>query len=399
MRDGERVGQYGLEGYFEEDLSGVSGILEGDTDINGRLIQTGYRRRIDPQQGVDLVLTVDRTIQAFACNKLVEYVEAFESVGGTIIIVDPNSGAVLTMCSVPSFTPNTYNEVEDISIYMNPAISIVYEPGSVFKPITMAAAIDNNNVTPETTYIDEGKVEIGKYTIRNSDGKASGEVDMITLLNESLNTGAIFVQREMGKDQFRDYVHKFGFGRTTDIELGSELSGDVSSLDKRGDIFAATASYGQGITATPLQLVMAYAALANEGKLMRPYIIKETRNNGSIAVTEPVVVEEPISLRASTIISAMMVSVIRDGHAKSAGVDGYFIAGKTGTAQVAEEGEYGESTIHTFAGFGPIDNPEFAMVVKIDRPTYGIYAASTAAPVFGEIAKFMLQYLEVPPDE
>ena len=398
IKDSLRVGQYGLEGYWQEDLQGVQGILEGDTDITGTLIQTGYKKIEEPEKGTDFILTIDRTIQAFACQKLAERVEKIKAAKGTVIIVDPKTGAIIAMCSVPTFDPNKYNEVEDISVYLNPAISEAYESGSVFKPITMAAAIDSGSITPETTYIDEGKVKIGKYTIHNSDRKAHGEVDMITVLNESLNTGTIFIQRETGKDIFRDYVHKFGFGRITDIELGNELAGDISSLDKKGDIFAATASYGQGITVTPMQLVMAYAAIANEGKLMKPYIIKETRKNNKVNITEPSMVQESISLRASTIVSAMMVSVIEDGHAKSAGVDGYFIAGKTGTAQVAEDGKYGNSTIHSFAGFGPVDNPEFAMLVKLDYPQVEVYAASTAAPLFGEISKFMLQYLEVLPD-
>jgi stage V sporulation protein D (sporulation-specific penicillin-binding protein) len=399
LKDGNRVGQYGLEGYYQDELEGEEGILEGDTDITGTLIQTGYKRRIEPEKGADIILTIDRTIQAFACQKLAEYVEDLSAAKGTVVIVHPKTGAVIAMCSVPTFNPNTYNEVEDISIYLNPAISESYEPGSVFKPVTMAAAIDSGKITPETTFVDEGNVKIGKYTIRNSDGKAHGEVDMVYVLNKSLNTGTIFIQRETGKEIFRDYVHKFGFGRITDVELGNELAADISSLDKRGDIFAATASYGQGITVTPLQLVMAYAAIANEGKLMKPYIIKETRKNDKIEITEPSVVQEAISLRAATIVSAMMVSVIEDGHAKSAGVDNYFIAGKTGTAQVAQAGKYGESTIHSFAGFGPVDNPEFAMLVKLDHPQVGVYAASTAAPLFGEIAKFVLQYLEVAPDE
>ncbi|MBU2575706.1 penicillin-binding protein 2 [Patescibacteria group bacterium] len=395
----DRVGQYGLEGFFEEELKGKDGLLEGKTDILGRLIQTGPLKRNEPEPGTDFILTINRTLQAYVCNKLEEQIENVAAESGSVVIVNPDTGAILAMCSYPSFDPNKYNEVEDIKIYMNSVVASTYEPGSIFKPFTMAAAIDDEAVTAQTTYIDEGVEEIGKYKIRNSDGKAHGEVDMVFVLNESLNTGAIFVQRQIGNEKFKDYVEKFGFGRSTDIELGNELSGNISSLYKPGDIYAATGSFGQGITTTPIQIVMAYAALANGGKLMKPYIIQEKRQQDKIIYTEPSLVDEPISVQASTIISGMLVSVVRVGHAKSAGVEGYYIAGKTGTAQVAESGEYGNKTIHSFCGYGPVDNPIFAMLVKLDYPQYGIYAASTAAPLFGDIAKFILQYYEVPPDE
>ena len=393
------VGQYGLEAFFEEELKGKDGIIEGKTDILGRLIQTGSLKRVEPESGVDFVLTINRTLQAYVCNKLKEKVEDVGAQSGSVVIVNPDTGSVLAMCSVPFYDPNKYNEVEDIGVYVNPVVASSYEPGSIFKPFTMAAAIDEKVVTSETTYIDEGVEEIGKYKIRNSNGKAHGEVDMVFVLDESLNTGAIFVQRQIGNEKFKDYLEKFGFGRTTDIELGNEVSGNISSLYKSGDIYAATASFGQGITTTPIQLVMAFSALANGGRLMKPYIIQERRDAGKITFTEPSLVDQTISPQTSAIISGMLVSVVRAGHAKSAGVKGYYIAGKTGTAQVAESGGYGNKTIHSFAGFGPVDNPIFAMLVKLDYPQYGAFAASTAAPLFGDIAKFILQYYEVAPDE
>ncbi|OIO48927.1 MAG: hypothetical protein AUJ34_02120 [Parcubacteria group bacterium CG1_02_41_12] len=394
-----KVGQYGLEGFFENELKGKDGLIEGKTDIFGRLIQTGTLKRTQGEPGDDLLLTIQRTLQAYVCRKLDEKIEQIRAAGGSVIIVNPDTGAILAMCSSPSFDPNNYNQVEDISVYMNPAVSSSYEPGSIFKPFTMAAAINEKAVTSDTTYIDEGVEEIGKYKIRNSDNKAHGEVNMVTVLDESLNTGAIFVQRQIGNEKFKDYVEKFGFGRTTDIELGNEVSGNISSLYKDGDIYAATGSFGQGITVTPIQMVMAYAAIANGGKLMQPYLIAQRQRQDKTIVTEPVQIDEPISVQASTIISGMLVSVVRAGHAISAGVEGYYIAGKTGTAQVAEGGGYGSKTIHSFAGFGPVDEPVFAMLVKLDYPQYGAWAANTAAPLFGELAKFILQYYEIPPDE
>ncbi|MBI1961381.1 MAG: penicillin-binding protein 2 [Parcubacteria group bacterium] len=396
----ERVGQYGLEGFFESELKGADGVVSGATDVSGRLIQTAELERKEPESGIDLVLTIDRTLQTYACRKLAERVAEVGAASGTAIIVDPASGAVLVMCASPSFDPNAYSEVSDIGVYQNPAVASAYEPGSIFKPFTMAAALNEAAITPQTTYVDEGFVIVGEHRLNNFDGNGRGEVDMVTVLEQSLNTGAVFVQQRIGPEKFRDYAEAFGFGSETGIELPNELSGNTSSLEKRGDIWAATASFGQGITVTPLQIVMAYAALANDGTLMKPYIIKEKRRGDSvISVTNPSVASEAVHPRTATVVAGMLVSVVREGYDNHGGVPGYYLAGKTGTAQLAEGGVYGQATIHSFAGFGPVDSPRFAMLIKLDQPRYGRFASSTAAPVFGDIAKFIMQYYEVPPDE
>lgn len=396
----KRQGQYGLEGSFEDELAGKDGRVEGDVDITGRLIQTGNLKRVEPESGVDLVLTVDRIIQTYACQKLTEQAEKLGASGGDLVILEPGSGAIIAMCSTPAFDPNDYRKAKDISVYLNPSVALAYEPGSVFKAITMAAAIDSGQVSPETTYTDTGEIKFGSYTIKNSDEKAHGLTSMVGVLENSLNTGAIFAEQQLGNDDFLKYVKKFGFGKITEIELGHETGGDLNTLSRGKDINYATASFGQGITVTPLQLAVAYGALANGGKLMKPYIVKEKRRKDSIIETiEPEVAGEPISLRASTILSGMLVSVVRNGHSKRAAVPGYRLGAKTGTAQVAEGGSYGSKHIHTAIGYGPIDNPAFVMLVKLNDPKAGGFAESTAVPVFGEVAKFILQYYEIPPDE
>ncbi len=401
VKDESRIGQYGIEGYFEEELKGKDGYIEGKRDISGRLIQTAEYEKSDPEPGVNITLTIDRTLQSYIYYKLKEMVEAQQAESGTVIVADPETGAILAMCSFPSFDPNSYSNVEDIGVYLNPSVSSVYEPGSIFKSITMAGALDSGAVESKTTYFDEGFVKIGNYTIKNSDGQSHGEVDMVTVLNESLNTGAIFVQESLGVGKFNEYLKSFGFGQKTGIDIGQEVSGNISSLEKDGKIYGATASFGQGIAVTPIQILMSYAAIANGGKLMKPYIVREKEKDGKIIYkAEPTVVRETISVQSSSILSGMLVSVVRVGHAKYAGVPGYYIAGKTGTAQVADSsGGYGNQTIHSFVGFGPVDNPVFVMLVKIDKPKNARFAASTSAPLFGNIAKFILQYYEVPPDE
>ncbi|MFW0862256.1 MAG: peptidoglycan D,D-transpeptidase FtsI family protein [Candidatus Komeilibacteria bacterium] len=396
-------GQYGLEGYYNEELSGQIGRMQYHRDVLGRIIPTGDRVYERAEDGFDLILTIDRSLQFQTCSLLEKHAVKYGAEIGTVIIMEPNTGAIMAMCSYPDFNPNEYNMVESIDIYNNPAIFTAYEPGSVFKAITVAAAIDQGKVDPNSTYNDTGSVEIGKYTIKNAEEKSYGEQTVTQILEKSINTGAIWVAQQVGMNKFRDYVENFGFGSLTGISLNKEVAGNISSLDKKSDIFLATASYGQGITATPIQLITAFAALANGGKLMKPYVVdKIVFSSGVEEENKPVVVRQVISPKTSMTVSAMLASVVESGHAKLAGVDGYYIGGKTGTAQVANSntGEYDkDQTIHTFIGFAPIDNPKFVMLTKFDHPTNVQFAASSAAPLFSELAQFILQYLQVPTEK
>ncbi len=399
---GERLGRYGVEGYWNRELAGRAGYLETEKDPVGRWIGAAERNFRPAVDGADLVLTIDRNIQFVACQKLKEAVQKHGADGGAVVIMDPKTGAVLAMCGVPDFDPNAYSEVASIGVFNNPATFLPFEPGSVFKAITMAAALDAGKVLPNTTYEDTGAVQIGSYTIRNSDLKANGIQTMVDVLEKSLNTGAIFAVRRLGPSAFSKYVNNFGFGSATGIELDSEAPGDVSSLDKNGDIWSATASFGQGLTVTPLQLTAAYAALANGGKLYKPYIVDEVRkSDGSVVKTEPKVVRQVITKRASTLIGGMLVQVVENGHGKKAGVPGYYVAGKTGTAQIPRKDGQGyekDLTIGSFVGYAPVDDPAFVMLVKIEKPRDVQWAESSAAPLFGDIAEFLLQYMKIPPD-
>ncbi len=400
-KDGALRGRYGIEGYWNKELSGAAGELSAEKDVGGRWIPVADRTLNPAQDGADVVLTIDRTIQFFACERLKAAVANHQADGGSVVILDPKTGAVLAMCGAPDFDPNTYQKTADISVFNNPAIFGQYEPGSVMKVITMAAGIDRGVVGPKTTYEDTGEFKVGPYTIRNSDGKAHGIQTMTQVLDESLNTGAIFVQRAVGSDALRDYFEKFGFGATTGIELAAESPGDLSLLKKKSDIYFATASYGQGMSATPLQLASAYGAIANGGVLMQPQIVSDVRWSDTHHEThDPKQVRQVISARTATLLGGMLVSVVENGHGKKAGVPGYWIAGKTGTAQVPRDdgpGYKADVTIGTFAGFGPVEDPKFVMVVRVDHPRDVQYAESSAAPTFGEIAKFLLQYYHVQP--
>ncbi len=401
--DGSLSGKYGIEGYFNELLTGTQGYLLSERDIAGRLIAVGEREYEPAQDGADVVLTLDRTIQYKVCSSLKAAVERHGADGGSVIIVQPSTGKILAMCGAPDFDSNDYGDVASIDVFNNPAIFDAYEPGSVFKPLTMAAAIDAGAVTPATTFTDTGSVLVDGWPkpIGNAEGKVYGTVDMTQVLEDSINTGMIYAMRAMGMEAFVQYVKSFGFGQYTGIELETENAGTIDSLDIGAEIYAATASFGQGITVTPLQIVMAYAAIANGGVLKEPRIVDEIQYpDGTIEKHAARDIAQVVDPKTARLVSAMLVSVIEHGHGKRAGVPGYYIGGKTGTAQVAKSDGIGyaqDNTIGSFAGFGPVEDPKFAMIVRIDNPKDVVWAESTAAPLFGEIAEFLLQYFEVPP--
>ncbi len=397
----QRVGRYGLEGYFDEVLRGQPGSIQAERDPQGRRLTTGSIELTKARDGSDIVVTLDRRIQYEACAKLQEAVTRFEASGASMVIVDPRDGSLLAMCAVPDFDATSYRTVKDIAVFNNPNIFYQYEPGSIFKPVTLAAGLDSNKITPRSTYVDKGEEKIDQFTIRNSDKKAHGTQTMTDVLEKSLNTGTIHVQRLLGKDLFRTYVQKFGFGERTGVTLSTEVKGDVSALKRAGEIFAATISFGQGMAATPLQMAMAYVPLGNGGTMYRPRLVESFLHpDGRKEPVAPQVVGPVISSRTSHLISAMLVDVVENGHGKRAGVPGYYVAGKTGTAQIPNPkgGYLADATIGSFVGYLPAENPQFVMLVKIDRPKTVQFAESSAAPIFGEMAKFLVSYLQIPPE-
>ena len=400
--EGKEVGRYGVEGYWQEELAGNGGFFAGEKSAAGRLIPLAGISIEPAENGADIVLTLDRTLQFMACEKLNSAVKEYQASSGALIIMEPKTGAIRALCSWPDFDPNNYNQADSIQVYNNTAIFTPYEPGSIFKPITMAAALNEEVVTPETVFHDSGSVEARcKKPIKNAGEKSYGDQTMVGVLENSINTGLVFVAKKLGKNKLVEYIERFGFGVKDGIELDSEVSGTIESLrEKPGDevnCYAATASFGQGITATPLQMVTAIGAIANGGKLMKPYAVEEVRYaDGRVERTRPVEIRPVISPRAASLVAGMMVSVVDDGQARNARVPGYYVAGKTGTAQIPGPGGYSEDTNHSFVGFAPIDDPKFVMIVKFEKPARK-YADSTAAPTFAEIAKFALQYYGVAP--
>lgn len=402
--NGEGTGHYGLEEFFNKELFGSYGYLKSEKGASANLIIVNDREYVVPQAGSDLVLTIDRNIEFFACEKLKESVKKHEAQGGSVIIVEPKTGAILAMCAEPTFNPNDYKNVKDLSYFNNPNTLYQYEPGSVFKVITMAAAINEGKVSPSTTFQDFGEIMISGWNkpIRNSDFStkgAHGVVDMNYVLDNSLNTGSIFAMRQIGDTVFAKYVKNFGFGEKYGVEIGSESPGNINNLlkNKIKEIDAATASFGQGIAVTPLQMLMSYQAIANKGVLMKPYVVEKIVTAGQEEIISPKKIREVISPETAATISAMLVNIVEKGHSKKAAIDGYYIGGKTGTAQIATVGGYKKNEwIHTFIGIAPIDNPAFVMLTKIDSPKDVQYAEGSAVPLWRDIADFIIRYYQIP---
>ncbi len=400
IADNKKIGQYGIEGYYQDDLKGESGFLSGEKDTSGYGIPFLDRKLKKAVDGTDLVLTIDQNIQFKAKYELEQAVEKYQAQGGSIIIMDPFSGAILAMTSLPDFNPNQYGKVENMSIFQNPVIQELYEPGSVFKPITMAAGLDAGKVTPEAEYEDKGRMIINGSLIGNVDGKIYGRQTMTQVLEKSLNTGAYYVQEQLGRDLFREYVLKFGFDQPTGIDLAGERTGSLSNLYTAYDIDLATISFGQGIAVTPMQLLSAIGAIANKGNLMKPFVVEQMiRSDGEKIEIQPIKKDRVISSEAAESLTKMLVGVVENGSARLAKLEGYNLAAKTGTAQVPDfkEGGYTEETIHSFVGYAPAFDPKFAVLIKLDKPEGARFAATTCSPIFKNLSKYLFSYFEIPP--
>ncbi|MBI4030019.1 penicillin-binding protein 2 [Candidatus Berkelbacteria bacterium] len=395
----EGKGQYGLEGYWDDELRGIEGELVYEKDTQGRFISLPKKK--PSRAGSGLILTIDRNIQYMIEQKLSEGVEKFAAEGGTIIVQNPKTGAILGMASSPNFDSNNYSQFapEEQSVFLNPVTSLQWEPGSVFKPIAMAAAIDKGVVEPETEGTFSNFTVVQGYEIHTAQDKAFGKETMTQVLENSDNVAMVWVTEKLGKEDFSKYIKDFGFGLKTGIDLEAEEAGNVMPLRQWREINRATMSFGQGIAMTPIQLVSAFSALANKGVLMRPYVVsKVIRENNDILLTQPKEVRRVIKEETAAKITGMLVSVVEKGHGKKAGVENYKVAGKTGTAQIPKkEGGYEESAhIGSFAGFFPAEDPKITMLVKFNRPQNVEFAESSAAPIFGELAAWMVNYLGIP---
>lgn len=396
----EDKGNFGLEGYFDGELKGVSGLVRHEQDALGLPILIGNFFTNAARNGKNLTLYADRSIQFMVERALKAGIQQYGARAGSVVVMDPNTGGILAMASFPNYDPAKYFDYPR-EYYRNSVVADQYEPGSTFKVLVMAAALNEDLVKPDTHCNScSGPVSIGGFAIRTWNDRYYPDSTMKDVIVHSDNTGMVFVARKLGLDKFYYYLDNFGFGQPTNIDLQDESSPDIRPKNNWREIDLATASFGQGIAVTPIQMVTAVSAIANGGNLMEPHVVKEVADEGKSFMIKPKVVRRIIKDAAAQVIKEMMVAAVEEGEAKVFRLKGFRVAGKTGTAQIPVAGHYdADKTIASFVGFAPADKPKFVMLVRYDEPSASIFGAETAAPTFFEIAKQLLLYYKIAPTE
>ena len=391
-------GYFGIEGFYDRELRGRDGFVRWEKDPYGFPIVIGQGERLDPENGRTIKLYLDKAVQLITEDKLKKGIERFGAKGGQVVVMEPKTGAILGMASYPNYDPADYDNYSR-EAYKNPIVANSYEPGSTFKSIIMAAALNEKVVTPQTIVNEGGPINIGGYTIRTWNDKYHGQITTTEILQYSSNVSMVSVAQKLGKDKMVEYIRKFGFGKITNIDLEEEITPQLREDDEWKEIDLATASFGQGIAVTPIQMVRAVSVLANGGKLVEPHIAEEIIDNNKKSIKiKPKIVRQVISPATANIITEMLVSSVEAGEAHYVLPKGFRIAGKTGTAQIPVKGHYDEEkTIASFVGYAPADEPRFVMLVTIVEPTSSPWGSETAAPLFIEIAKELLTYYKVFP--
>ena len=460
------VGKYGIEKYFESHLSGEDGVLETSRDINGNAVTIQKNKSEYVQDGGDVVLTIDRILQKKVEEILDKKREEYDADSAQAILMNPTNGKILVMANSPRFDPNFFGDVyerrrttpEDFetiykttpleqkdregnfinakykdfekawelgfdpeyfvfenrwgsAAYDNKIVSSLYEPGSVMKPLIMAAALEEGEITPSSRYFESAPLEIGAYKIRNADNRYLGSQSMTNIIERSANLGMAYIAKRLGKPILYDALKNMKFGEYTDISLPDELSGNVNYYKSWSDARMYNASFGQGFSATPLQVIQAWSALANGGYIVSPRIVSSLRYPDGSSTHPQSKRTKIFSAQTVSDMTKILIASTENGVAKKGQVRGHYIAGKTGTSQITKINGSGYedlsekgSTITGFVGFAPVDDPQYLLLVKFDRPRKGqngrsVYGSSTAAPTFSEIMKSVFFYYDTPRDK
>lgn len=392
---GDLNGYYGVEGYYQSTLAGV----ERDRSVSNIPFEA-QEADWEGDRGASLILTIDRDVQFIAESELLQAINETGSTQGTIIVMNPRNGDVLAMANYPTFDPNAYFNISDPTVLNNLAIAGNYEPGSVLKVVTMAAALDRGAIAPDFTYFDNGSLSVGGITVQNWDRAAHGTVDATQILVQSLNIGASTLAIMLGPDDFYSELSEFGFGRRTGVDLQGEEAGIFYAPGNPNwaEASIATNAFGQGISTTPLQMLTAVNAIANGGLIMQPRVVHQIIDGSTLYNSQPTALGRPISAQAAAQVTQMMVEVVRQGLDDGASLPGYTIAGKTGTAEIPTPFGYEDgASIATFVGFLPADDPQISVLIRLDRPRE-YWASLVAAPVFQRLASRLVVQLVIPPD-
>ena len=404
--EGNRVGYFGVEGRLNEDLNGKPGRVFGEMDALGNPILMGSYKRIDPIQGRDVILTINRSIQYMVEKELKAGVEKYGASSGTVIVMDPFTGEIIALANYPDYSPADFNEVEKINDKTgrktierkNFAISDMYEPGSVMKPLTISSAMDLKIVNPNTTFVDSGPVKYSDYYIDNWDSNHHGVQTIVELLQKSNNIGAAWVGHKVGRDGVYEYFSNFGIGSKSGVDLEGEEAGILADKGEWTDIGLANISFGQGVSATPLQVLNAFNVIANGGYLMQPKIISKIVDDNSETEIPSKNLRRVISQETSDVMVDVLEKAAEGGEAKFCVLKDYRISGKTGTAEIPEEGKYSSNrTNATFVGF-LTGSKAFSLIVRLVEPKESVYASETSAPLWMEIASELVKFYGIPPD-
>jgi cell division protein FtsI/penicillin-binding protein 2 len=396
------AGRYGLERYYDQmltrepDKTFISFLSQAFSEIGGAV----WGQKVTTE--ADLVLTIEPTVEQTLEAELTAIQEKYrgKSTGG--IIMDPQTGAIIAMAALPNFDPGA--KKESLEVLQNPLVESLFEMGSIIKPLMMAAALDTDTATASTTYSDfTGSVEFNGQTIYNYDKRGRGTVNMQTVLNESLNTGMVFISGQLGHDRERNYFLNYGFNDLTKIDLPNEGRNLIKNLYSRRDVEYATAAFGQGVAFTPIATIRALAALGNGGKLVTPHVVArfERQNTKLSSEVKPIVVRQVLRPETSKEITRMLVRVVDEALLKgTVKLDRYQVAAKTGTAQIAKPGGgyYDDRYFHSFFGYFPAYQPRFIILLYVAEPQGVNYASETLAQPFINLTKFLLHYYNVSPD-
>lgn len=398
-KDGFRKGFFGIEGFYDGELKGKSGVKYFEKDALERPIPLGVSEEEKLIPGRDLILNIDRSLQFSVEKRLKEGIDKYGAVSGSITIVNPQNGAVLAMASFPAYDPDKFY-LFDSSLYRNLVISSLFEPGSIFKPIVMASALDSGSIKlTDICSICYGPRKISDYEIKTWNDKYYPNSTMVDIIVHSDNVGMVYLSEKMGATIIFEYLKRFKLGENTGIDLQGEISSDLKGIDLLSEIDIATISFGQGIAFTPIQVLMSISAIANKGELYQPQVVNSIVEGDKIVKISPKKRGSPISSKAAREVTKMMVEAVEKGEAKWAKPKGYVIAGKTGTAQIPIAGHYDpEKTIASFVGFAPAFDPKFAMLVTLNEPKSSQWGSETAAPLWFSIASDVFRLWDIPPE-
>ena len=401
FKDDNKVGQYGLERFYDNTLSKPKD--EAYVNFFAEVFSNLRNTISDSNNQGDIITTIEPSTQHTLESELKSTMQKWNADAAGGVIIDPKTGEIYAIAGLPDFDLNDFGSVSNPGVYRNPIVENVFEFGSVIKPLVMAAALDAGVVTPKTTYIDKGSVIVNKKVINNFDKKGRGLATMQMVLDQSLNTGMVFVENKLGNDKFRTYMKSYGIGEKTGIDLPNETSGLIKNLESPRDIEYANASFGQGIALTPIEAVRAFSSIANGGNLITPHIVKNIAyENGLSKDISPIITRSGIIKKeTSETITQMLTHVFESYDGGIHKFEHYSVATKTGTAQVAMEngkGYYADRHTHSFFGYFPAYDPKFLVFIFLKNPKEVKYASQTLIPPFMSITKFLLNYYNVAPD-